>query len=51
MPDDLVPQLPAIRRVVEALGIPMLGLETYEADDVLATVAGITEASAASASW
>jgi len=44
MPDELVPQLPAIRRVVEALGIPILELESYEADDILATVADLTEA-------
>jgi DNA polymerase-1 len=40
---DLVPQIAAIRRVVDALGIPALGLATFEADDILATVARITE--------
>jgi DNA polymerase I len=40
---DLVPQIPAIHRVIEALGIPALGLESFEADDILATVARITE--------
>ena len=39
MPDDLVPQIPAIRRVIAALGIPALACESYEADDVLATAA------------
>jgi DNA polymerase I len=43
MPDDLVPQIPAIRRVIAALGIPALDCESYEADDVLATVARRTE--------
>ncbi len=43
MPDDLVPQIAAIRRVVAALGIPALTLESYEADDVLATVARLTD--------
>ena len=43
MPEDLVGQIAAIHRVVEALGIPQLACESYEADDVLATVARITE--------
>ena len=43
MPEDLVPQIPAIRRVIAALGIPALGCESFEADDVLATVARMTE--------
>ncbi|MBU4271446.1 MAG: DNA polymerase I [Planctomycetes bacterium] len=43
MPDDLAPQFPAIRRVIAALGIPALDCESYEADDVLATVARRTD--------
>jgi DNA polymerase-1 len=43
MPDDLVPQIPAIRRVIATLGIPALSCESYEADDVLATVARATD--------
>jgi DNA polymerase-1 len=43
MHEDLVPQIPAIRRVIAALGIPALGCESYEADDILATVARITQ--------
>lgn len=43
MPNELVPQYPAIRRAVEALGIPLLELPDYEADDILATLARITE--------
>ena len=39
MPADLKLQIPHIRRVVDALGIPALELAGYEADDVLATVA------------
>ena len=39
MPADLKLQIPHIRRIVEALGIPALELAGYEADDVLATVA------------
>lgn len=40
---DLLPQMPYIYRVIEALGIPALGCEGHEADDILATVARITE--------
>lgn len=43
MPDELVPQYPAIRRAVEALGIPLLELPGYEADDILATLARISD--------
>ncbi len=39
MPEDLRPQIPAIRRILEAMGVPVLQLATYEADDILATVA------------
>jgi DNA polymerase-1 len=42
MHEDLAPQFPAIHRVIEALGIPSLACESYEADDVLATVARVT---------
>lgn len=40
---DLVPQIASVREVIEALGIPALGRERYEADDILATVARLTE--------
>ena len=39
MPDDLVEQLPYIRRVCEALRIPILSQQGYEADDVIGTLA------------
>src|SRR5205085_6441725 len=39
MPGDLVQQVPYIRRALEAYRIPMLGLEGYEADDLLGTLA------------
>jgi DNA polymerase-1 len=39
MPADLQLQIPQIRRMLDALGIPVLGVPGYEADDVLATVA------------
>ncbi len=38
-PDDLKQQIPYIRRLCEALRIPMLEYEGYEADDVIATLA------------
>ncbi len=37
MPDDLRPQPPLIRQVVEAFNIPILEMPKYEADDVLGT--------------
>ncbi len=43
MPDDLPQQIELIYRVLEALGVPAIGLAGYEADDVLATLARITE--------
>jgi DNA polymerase-1 len=39
MPDDLVPQIPLIRQFLEAMHVPVLGLEGFEADDLIATVA------------
>ncbi|MFQ5526459.1 MAG: DNA polymerase I [Thermoanaerobaculia bacterium] len=37
-PEDLKPQLPYIRKTLEALRIPILEMEQYEADDVLGTL-------------
>jgi 5'-3' exonuclease len=39
VPDGLVPQIPLILEVLEALGIPAVGAAGYEADDVLGTLA------------
>jgi DNA polymerase-1 len=39
MPEDLRPQIPWIRRALEAYRIPILEMERYEADDVLGTLA------------
>ncbi len=39
MPDELREQIPVIRDVVNALNVPIIELEGYEADDVLATLA------------
>ena len=38
-PEDLRPQLPWVRDVVRAFGIPVLEVDGWEADDVLATLA------------
>lgn len=38
MPADLVPQIPYFRRVSEALGIPCIEAEKYEADDIIGTL-------------
>ena len=39
MPDDLVQQVPYIRRALEAYRIPILELAGFEADDVIGTLA------------
>ncbi|MEW6268557.1 MAG: DNA polymerase I [Thermodesulfobacteriota bacterium] len=40
MPSELAPQLPYIRRVVEALGIRLIEIPGVEADDVIGTLTG-----------
>jgi DNA polymerase-1 len=39
MPDDLVPQIPVIRRVFDGFRVPVLIHQGMEADDVIATLA------------
>lgn len=39
MPDDMVEQLPWLKRIVEAYNIPVLELPGWEADDVIGTLA------------
>jgi DNA polymerase-1 len=43
MPSELRPQFPALRRMIAALGIPILELESFEADDILATLARLAD--------
>jgi DNA polymerase-1 len=43
MPEELVPQIASIRQVIEALGVPAVGCPSYEADDVMATIARVAE--------
>lgn len=38
-PDTLSPQIPILLDLLEALGVPMLGVDDYEADDLMATFA------------
>ena len=38
MPDDLIPQIPVIRRAFEAFRVPVLSQEGMEADDLIATI-------------
>lgn len=44
MPDELRPQIPVIVEVIKGFGIPVIGLEGWEADDILATLARRAEA-------
>jgi DNA polymerase I len=39
MPDELRVQLPYVRRLMEAMNLPILELDGYEADDVIGTMA------------
>lgn len=38
-PEDLHAQVPWIEEILEAFGVPVLRVDTYEADDIIATVA------------
>jgi DNA polymerase I len=44
MPDDMREQIPKVREVVKALGIPVYEQEGFEADDAIATLVGQAEA-------
>jgi DNA polymerase-1 len=39
MPEDLGPQIPYVRRILEAMNIPTLQFPQYEADDVIGAIA------------
>jgi DNA polymerase-1 len=43
MPADLVPQFPLIERLLTGMGIPILLCPSFEADDVLATLARLSD--------
>ncbi len=38
MPGNLVTQIPYVKRIIEAMGLPMLEKEGFEADDVIGTI-------------
>jgi DNA polymerase I len=39
MPEDLIPQVPILKKVIRAMNIPLFEYEDYEADDVLGSLA------------
>jgi DNA polymerase-1 len=39
MPEDLIPQIPVLKKVIRAMNIPHFEFEDYEADDVLGSLA------------
>ena len=43
MPDDLVPQIPYIKKVVDGFNIPVLEMTGFEADDIIGTIAKESE--------
>lgn len=43
MPDDLAIQIPYIKRIIEALKIPIFEIPGYEADDIIGTIAKTAE--------
>ena len=49
MPDDLGSQFPMVYEALKALRVPVLGAESFEADDVIATVVRCTRTEASDA--
>lgn len=43
MPEDLRPQVPYVRKLAEALNIPSIDIQGYEADDVIGMLARFSE--------
>jgi DNA polymerase-1 len=43
MPEDLRPQLEMVREVLQSFSIPIIGIEGFEADDVIGTLARLAE--------
>jgi DNA polymerase I len=39
MPDELGPQIPVIKKLIELLGLPSLEVPDFEADDIIGTLA------------
>ncbi|MGE0762543.1 MAG: DNA polymerase I [Bdellovibrionales bacterium] len=44
MPEDLIPQIPYVRKISETLGVPILEKPGFEADDLIGTLAKQGEA-------
>jgi len=42
-PDELYEQIPAVKRILTAMGIPILTKEGFEADDVIGTISAQTQ--------
>ncbi|MDC1068995.1 DNA polymerase I, partial [Candidatus Kapabacteria bacterium] len=38
-PEELIPQVPKIKEILDLMGIPRVELDTYEADDIIGTLA------------
>ena len=49
MPEELAQQLPVAKELLRAMGFTVLELEGYEADDILGTLAAMSEAAGAEA--
>ncbi len=43
-PEDLVPQFPLVREATRAFSVPCIEMPGFEADDIIATYAGLAEA-------
>ena len=43
MPDDLKVQMPYARKILSAMGVPVIEIEGYEADDIIGTVSSICD--------
>lgn len=39
IPEDLVPQLPIIKQIIDLIGVPQIEQSGYEADDIIGTIA------------
>lgn len=39
MPEELAVQMPVLKELLEAMNVPILGIEGYEADDIIGTIA------------
>ncbi len=40
MPDNLSVQIPYVKRIIDAMGLPVIEKEGFEADDIIATITG-----------